>query len=304
MAQSGLIIAVAVASFNFGILQERNGNVSHRFMLRNDSPVAVRICQTFPSCGCTTIACDTGLVVPHDSVAVDVTFNPVNRGGDFYETASVVLGSSTDTTVVTLSVEGTVVTSEETLIRQYPVRQGAVRLTTDTLNMGEIRRGDSKTMYVGVLNDLRTGQRQSLPVTFVADGKTGWGTVAKTVDIPLGDTDGSHSSDSILRVVVKAIVIPKFSDGALSASLPRISCPRHIPKAAENISIHNSGNAALLIYRTYTNQGTNLTGCSPVTITAGTTYRLPLDSLLENTKYITLITNDPRRARVNIVVDR
>lgn len=42
--------------------------------------VAVRICQTYPSCGCITIACDTGFVAPDDSVAVDVSFAPYNLG--------------------------------------------------------------------------------------------------------------------------------------------------------------------------------------------------------------------------------
>lgn len=300
MMQSGLIIAVAVASFNFGTLQERNGSVSHRFMLRNDSPVAVRVCQTFPSCGCTTIACDTSLVAPHDSVAVDVTFNPVNRGGDFYETASVVMASTADTTVVTLSVEGSVVTSEETLMRQYPVRQGAVRLTADTLNMGEVRRGGSKTMYVGVLHDLQTGRHESVPVTFVADDTTRWGAVSRTVHIPL------HASPagSVAAIVVKAIVIPKFPEGATAAGGPRISCQRRIARSDRELSISNTGNSPLLIYRAYTDHGTDLTASRPLTISAGASCRLPLGSLPENTRYITLITNDARRPRVNILFDQ
>lgn len=156
MTTTGLVIAVAATVFNFGILHERDGVVSHRFMLRNDSQTAVRICRTYPSCGCTNIACDTGLVAPDDSVAVDVSFAPYNQGGDFYETASLVVASQTDTTVVTLAVEGTVITSEETLMRQYPVGQGDLRLTTDTLNMGEVTRGASKTMVVGVMPDCNT----------------------------------------------------------------------------------------------------------------------------------------------------
>ena len=299
MMPSGLIIAAAVASFNFGILQERGGSVSHRFMLRNDNPVAVRICQTYPSCGCTTIACDTSLVAPHDSVAVDVTFNPLNRGGDFYETASVVMASTADTTVVTLSVEGTVVTSEETLMRQYPVRQGTVRLTADTLSMGEVSRGSSKTMYVGVLYDLRTGQRQSIPVTFSASDATGWGAVSKTLRIPL--RGGSGRSEA--TVVVNAIVIPHFPDASPSAGAPRVACPRRVSRAAKEVGISNGGRRRLLIYRAYTDRGANLTGSRPLSIEPSASYRLPLSRVAKGTAFITLITNDPRRPRVNILLD-
>ncbi len=295
MMHSGLVIAVATAAINFGIIQEHDGKVSHRFMLHNENPVAVRICQTFPSCGCTTISCDTGLVAPHDSVAVDVAFDPVNRGGDFYETASVVMASSTDTTVVTLSVEGTIVTSEETLIKQYPVRQGEVRLTNDTLYMGEVRRGESKTMYVGVLRNLQTGQCESLPVTFTADNTVQWGALSKTRRIAI---DKKHKD---VAIVVKAIVLPNFSNVAPPpAGLPQISCPRRMEKTATTLHVSNSGKSSLLIYRAYTDEETDLAGKYPITIPPSGYHDLSLGHLPANIHRITLITNDRRRPRVNV----
>lgn len=302
MTTTGLVIAVAATVFNFGILHERDGEVRHRFMLRNDSQTAVRICQTYPSCGCTTIACDTGLVAPHDSVAVDVSFAPYNRGGDFYETASLVVASQTDTTVVTLAVEGTVITSEETLMRQYPVRQGDLRLTTDTLNMGEVTRGASKTMVVGVMPGLQYDLRQSVPVTFVADKKVGWGKVSRTVKVNVNEDRPKRAPSRTARIVVNAIVIPDFSAEPTSARLPRLSCPKRIDRKSGQLNLHNNGSAPLFIYRAYTDDGTDLIGKRPVSIQPGQTFSLTLTDATKSRSRITLITNDRSRPRTNILL--
>lgn len=302
MTTTELVIAVAATVFNFGIIHEHDGNVSHRFMLRNDSHAAVRICQTYPSCGCTTIACDTGLVAPHDSVAVDVSFAPYNRGGDFYETASLVIASQKDTTVVTLAVEGTVITSEETLMKQYPVRQGELRLSTDTLHMGEVRRGASKTMYVGVMPGLHADLRQSVPVTFVADKKVEWGKVSRTVKVAVDDDRQDHTPKRTVSIVVDAIVIPDFSEESPSAGLPRLSCPRRLDRQARQLDVHNNGSAPLFIYRAYLDDGTNLMAKRPVSIPPGQTFSLPLTDATKSRARITLITNDRSRPRTNILL--
>ena len=302
MVQAGLIIAVTAAVFNFGVIHESNGSVSHRFVLHNDNATAVRICQTYPSCECTTIACDTGWVAPHDSVAVDVTFAPYNRGGDFYETASLVVASQSDTAVVRLTIEGTVVTSAETLMKQYPVRRGNLRLTADTLNMGEVRRGEAKTMYVGAVRDLRTDRRQSVPVTFTADEAAGWGAVSKTMRVRLDGHDQGKGGDDEVSIVVNAIVIPKFADNVPPAALPRISCPRRISRSAGELSVGNDGSAPLTVYRAYADNNANLTGTKPLTIAAGQHCAISLSRLPKDARRVTLITSDRSRPRVNVLI--
>lgn len=300
MMHGGLVIAVASAMMNFGTIYERDGIVAHRFVLHNENAVAVNICQTFPSCGCTTIACDKQLVPPHDSVAVDVSFNPAHRGGEFYETASVVMASAKDTAVVTLSVEGTVVTSEETLMRQYPIRVGHLRLTADTLRMGEVRRGESKTMYVGVLHDLSTGRHTSVPITFKADSTVGWGLVERKMAVAVDDS-ATHQ----VNVTVTAVVLPRFSDDAASgdgAQQPRIDCTRCISRSEGSLEIANSGNATLTVYRAYTDDGVDLLPAGPFAIPPSGSRRVSLKRLKSGSRRITLITNDRRRSRFVVTV--
>jgi hypothetical protein len=299
MMRLGLIITVLSTAMNFGTIREQAGKVSHRFVLHNESEVPVRIIQTYPSCGCTTISCDTSAVAPHDSTTVDVTFDPVNRGGDFYETASIVCASASDTSVVTLSVEGTVVTSEETLMKQYPVRQGSLRLTSDTLRMGEVRRGDSKTMNVGVLRDLKSKQRLSVPVTFTADEKVGWGLVSKDLTVPV------KAFKSRFNVHVVAVVLPKFTE-SLSDNAPVISSQRRISADARELRIENRGKSPLIIYRAYTEDGTDLltTNTKSLSLSPSESKSVSLSKLKATSRRITLVTNDPRRPRYVVTIQR
>lgn len=287
MMRMGLVITVAMAAINFGVIQERNGAVSHRFVLRNASDVPVRICQTYPSCGCTTISCDTSHVPPRDSVPVDVSFNPAGRGGEFYETASIVVASASDTSVVTLSVEGEVQTSEETLLRQYPVRRGSLWLTTDTLRMGEVRRGASRTMHLGVLRDMRSGDHLSLPVTFRADDKAGWGLVSQTVRVPVGGNDS-------VGVVLTAVVLPDLQD---VASSPRIACQRRVEADRPSLRIGNKGSAPLLVYRAYTDDGVDLLGDKPLVVAIDGNKDISLKKTTSASRRLTLITNDKYHPR-------
>lgn len=285
MLHEGLIISVLAASMSFGTIHDDGGSVSHLFWLRNDGANSVRVIQTFPSCGCTSISYNpVDYIQPHDSVGVNVTYNPRHRGGEFYETATVVLASTTDTTSVTLSIEGNVITSEETLLRQFPIRRGNVRLTTDTLNMGEVRREEQKTMYVGVLTDLQKGEKTSVPVTFLADDKVGWGAqyIKRCIPIRNGRTE---------TIVINAVVLPNVS--SQSGILPKLSAPRILQNGTHCFTITNTGQSTLTVYRVYIDNGSNLTE-SEINIPQGRSAQIKVK---DKCKRITIISNDPRHPR-------
>ncbi len=300
MMRLGLIVTALSTAMNFGTIQEQAGKVSHRFMLYNESAVPVKIIQTFPSCGCTTISCDTASVAPHDSTVVDVAFDPKGRGGEFYETASIVFASAADISVVTLSVEGFVLTSEETLMKQYPVRQGSLRLTSDTLRMGEVRRGETKTMNVGILKDLKSKQHVSIPVTFTADNKVSWGLVNKDILVPV------KAFKTHIKVHVVAVVLPKFTGTSSNANDPVVGCQCRINADARDLRIENRGNSPLSIYRAYTEDGTDLISSDlhPLTISPSEDKSISLSKMKATAKRITLITNDRRHPRYVITIAR
>lgn len=297
MIKEGILITVAAAAMNFGTIYENNGSVSHRFWLHNVGCDSVKVIQTFPSCGCTSIAYSPkSFIQPNDSLGVDVSFNPKHRGGEFYETASIVLASLSDTSVVTLSVEGNVITSEETLMKQYPIRRGDIRLTADTLDMGEVRRGEKKTMYLGillkmdgVLRNMDRAEKKSIPVTFVADEKAKWGAQNVKVNVPVSEKD-KHCEE----ITLKALVIPNITNQqSAAASKPHVKSLRSINVNAKSINIANDGSSWLTVYRVYAEDGTDMTN-GELHIAEGDAVEIPVKG---KGKRITIISNDPRRPR-------
>ena len=145
-----MIIRVALASVVLGTVMEASGPVTHRFWLHNDDDRAFAIRQTYPSCDCTSISPERlDSVSPGDSVAVDVTFNPRGKGGEFYETATIVLQ---DNSHVTLSIEGDVVTSEETLRRMFPRRvDDSTYCSLSERDLGVMAPGQKKTVRYSLL---------------------------------------------------------------------------------------------------------------------------------------------------------
>lgn len=107
MIKEAILVTIAAASLHLGTIHESQGSVSSIFWMRNNGDDTVRIIQTYPSCGCTTISfLPPGSIAPGDSLAVSVGFNPANRGGDFYETATILMTSENDTVRKVLSIEG------------------------------------------------------------------------------------------------------------------------------------------------------------------------------------------------------
>lgn len=301
MIKEAILVTVAAASLHLGTIHESQGSVSRIFWMRNNGDDTVRIIQTYPSCGCTTISfLPPGSIPPGDSLAVSVGFNPANRGGDFYETATILMTSENDTVRKVLSIEGTVVTSEETLIRQYPVHKGSIRLTADTLNMGEVRRGESKTMYVGVLPEMDYGKRRSIPVTFTAGEHIGWGAQNIGIDLPI-DSLGVRKE----RVNISVVIMPRLTDSTCSdkGSQPHIIAERRIAPTATSLPITNTGNAHLIIYRAYTDQGRDIID-KETSIAPQQTLRMDLPRWNKGENRITLICNDSRRQRFIVRIDR
>lgn len=151
------LVNVALASFAFGTIMEAEGPRSHDFWLRNDCDKPFAITQTFASCGCTTIHANmTDSIQPGDSTKVTVSFNPRGRGGEFYETATIVCrGKSLDPNPykVTLSIEGSVVTSEETLRNQFPYQiDDSTYISDKTRDLGVMKTGSRKTVYYSLLH--------------------------------------------------------------------------------------------------------------------------------------------------------
>ena len=177
------LIVLGLATVSLGTIHEADGVRQQQFWLRNDGRQVVILGQGYTSCGCTTIVYERGTeVAPGDSTAVILRFNPAGKGGDFHETATLKYGPATHrpsaitnhpssiTHHLTLSLTGTCITSEETLLRQFPVRLGdSLRLSANHFDLGRMRHGEIKERTVVVLHQDEGNRRETITIGYQAD---------------------------------------------------------------------------------------------------------------------------------------
>lgn len=141
-----------MATIALGTILEANGPVSRDFWLKNDGTDTVKLLQGYTSCGCTTITFPAdSTILPGDSSMVRLTFNPRGKGGEFYEVGTVIYGNAPER--LQLVLEGTCITSEETLLKQFPVKiDDSLRLSKDRFDIGIVKNGEKKSRHVTLLH--------------------------------------------------------------------------------------------------------------------------------------------------------
>ena len=169
------LVAIGLATLSLGTIQEADGIVERSFWLRNCGTEAVALVQGYTACGCTTIEYAKNLpIVPGDSTCVTLRFNPRGKGGEFLETGTVVY--SPNRKRLNLSLEGSCITSEETLLRQFPIRiDDGLRLSADRFDLGRMAVGEAKERTVVVLHRDENNRQERIPIIFTVGEKHGKG---------------------------------------------------------------------------------------------------------------------------------
>ena len=203
MLLADTLVVVGMAVAQLGTINEADGPQQRSFWLRNDGQQAVTMVQGYTSCHCTTLNYEQGRVVaPGDSACVRLVFNPQGKGGEFYESGTVVYGRQAKR--VTVAFEGECITSEETLIRQFPVRvNDDVRLSTNRLDLGIMHVGETKERNIVVLYQ-REGNRREVQIVRLSvtkDTPKGLQHMAYPLEIRL--PNGTLRTEITLDVLVK-----------------------------------------------------------------------------------------------------
>ena len=166
------LVVLGLATVSLGTIHEADGVQTRSFWLRNDGTEAVTLVQGYTSCGCTTIQFDKDQpIAVGDSTCVTLRFNPQGKGGEFEETGTIVYGSNRKR--IQVSMIGTCITSEETLMRQFPIRiSDDLRLSTNRFDLGIMHIGETKERGVVILHRKEGNRQERIPVKFAVDAKT------------------------------------------------------------------------------------------------------------------------------------
>lgn len=99
-------IKFEVKSFDFGMISEKGGPVTHEFGFVNSGDANLVIYDAKAECGCTTPVYPKEAIAPGKTGKIKVTFNPAGRPGAFTKTVTVKTNGSPSK--VSLKISGTV----------------------------------------------------------------------------------------------------------------------------------------------------------------------------------------------------
>ncbi len=160
------LIVIGLATVSLGTIHEADGVQERTFWLLNTGTESVALYQGYTSCGCTTIHFSKDILVsPGDSTAVKLRFNPQGKGGEFEETGTIEYGKNRKR--IQMSMIGTCITSEETLMRQFPIRiDDNLRLSTNRFDLGIMHVGEKKERSVVILHRDEANRQERISIVF------------------------------------------------------------------------------------------------------------------------------------------
>ena len=205
------LVVLGMATISLGNIQEADGIKEHDFWLRNAGQEAVTLQQGYTSCGCTTIQFANGKSVePGDSTCVTLRFNPQGKGGEFEETGTIVYSPTshlmplTSKKRVNVSMVGTCITSEETLMRQFPIRiSDQIRLSADHFDLGIMHISETKERNVIILHRDENNRQERTTVKFSVNTQTPKGLQHIVRTITTSENGKKKKIEVTLDVLVK-----------------------------------------------------------------------------------------------------
>ena len=150
MAQ-GNIIKLAETEYDFGLIKEETGQVSHIFTYSNTGTDTLKITSVEASCGCTVPEWSKKPLLPGEKGTIKVTFDPTNRPGPFVKTINIVANTTPAVSIITIN--GSVIPKNRTINEQFPDQQGHLRIASQGVNLGTIKTNKVIQKDVEVYND-------------------------------------------------------------------------------------------------------------------------------------------------------
>ena len=136
---------------DFGYIREADGAVTRTVKAVNISSEPTFIISARTSCGCSDAHYDAKTIAPGDTTTVSITYDPANRPGKFQKTAKIFTGKERISN--SFHIIGTVIPSEENLDNTYPIKAGNLRFSTKIINTPELKRTETRPLYVKVYNN-------------------------------------------------------------------------------------------------------------------------------------------------------
>lgn len=149
-SQAQQALKFEASTWDFGLINEADGKVSHDFYFLNNRTTAIAIEQVVTTCGCTVPSYSKAPIQPGKRGCITVTFDPTGRTEHFDKSIRVVYDGGKN--FQTLRIKGRVRLQTD-MTEEYPyVLCGSLRAKARTLFCGTISQHSAKDFLVDLYN--------------------------------------------------------------------------------------------------------------------------------------------------------
>ncbi|GCC49960.1 DUF1573 domain-containing protein [Chryseotalea sanaruensis] len=325
-AQRKDLLTFEEAVFDFGLIEEARGPVTHNFQFQNTSERPVKILAVKPSCGCTTPDWTKEVIAPGGKGFVAAKYDPKSRPGHFNKTLTITTDGGGDAHVLT--VKGNVVL--ENYYSPFREAKGNWKLISTGFNMGKVflkdeytwkefevvNGGDAPIVITGEpivpthtkaelsFSTLKPGEKGTIRIGYNAGKRNVYGFQSDNIEFLTDDKDMPRKSFSVYATIEE--YFPELSKEELSKA-PRLLLPQEILDfgrfrsgtiVEKQVIFSNNGKKDLLIRSIQSNCQCVVTTMNKMSIAPGKSEVMTIRFNGEQRKaiqqkFITVYSNDP-----------
>lgn len=326
LAQRKDLLTFEEVVFDFGLIEEAKGPVTHNFQFENTSNRPVKILAVKPSCGCTTPDWTKEQIAPGGKGFVAAKYDPKSRPGHFNKTLTITTDGGGEAFVLTI--KGNVVL--ENYYSSFREAKGNWKLISTGFNMGKVflideytwkefevvNGGDAPIVITGEpivpahakaelsFTTLKPGEKGTIRVGYNAAKKNAYGFQSDNIEFLTDDKDTPRKSFSVYATIEE--YFPKLSKEELSKA-PRLALPQEILDfgrfksgtiVEKQVVFSNTGKKELMIRSIQSNCQCVVATLSKMSIAPGKSEVLTIQFNGEQRKatqqkFITVYSNDP-----------
>jgi len=98
-------LVLTQTEYDFGTIDPRGGIVKHDFVVRNAGTAPLVILKTYTSCNCTEAKYPRKPIMPGDSAAIRVTYDPKTQSGSVFKAIQVYSNDPVKRSIITIKGE-------------------------------------------------------------------------------------------------------------------------------------------------------------------------------------------------------
>lgn len=310
-------------SWDFGKILEKDGIVSHTFILTNTSKRNVQIASAIPSCSCTWVTHPKEVIRPGEKGEVEVKYTPSGAAGKVFR--DIQIYDIDNKCIAMLEITADVEPADRSIPERYPYTLAPFLYTNlNNVPFGYVHHGTEKTKIIYLANSsdkaldisiqnpdsmltlkypqvLQPGEEAELEMTYHSPDRP---------DLYVSVTDSLRLSvngeAALLPVVTTMIVLSRPETGEQAPVLRSYPSSPVLKKKGKRfmarLEISNDGDTDLLFHAIQLPPGTSASIQAGDSIAKGKKKVVEVTSAVQEDFKIILFSNDPNRPTKEIRV--